>query len=223
MAIIRDCVLDVASQLGGAAPGVVTVYDKSRYHNDVTLNNVTWAQLSTGLWVLDFNGTNGFSTLAASPSLAIVGDMTIELWIRADATQADASGSIFRGQNPYILWHQNTGQLKYQFRDEVAGTWRAWTTTAAIPDLTWIHLVVTRAVAVNSQMNIYINGVPFENQLLLGYPGATTVAYRIGGYAVATERFKGEIALHKAYPFLLTPAQIRARYHSEKWLFGVPV
>jgi len=54
----KGCVLDVARQRGGAMPGVVTLVDHSRYRNDGAMTDVTWTQLPSGLWVLDFNGTS---------------------------------------------------------------------------------------------------------------------------------------------------------------------
>ncbi len=221
--IVNECVLDVASQYGGAAPGVVTTYDKSRFHNDGTLTNVTWTQIGGGLWVTVFDGVDDNINCGSDASLdALTGSITLKAWIKPNTLGENNSGRIFDktlGNTGFSLFVGTPGAERGVLLLYIGGVVKY--AQAGITLGVWTHIM---AVHDGSNGIIYLNTIRTlgdatggaitdhsANDLLIGD--------RLGSNAC----FDGGIALPQAWNYAWNPAQIRANFHSEKWLFGVPL
>ena len=200
----------------------VTIRDRSGTGNHGTIAGATWVILSSGLLGLSFDGSNDWASMVGN-SLAIVGDLTLEAWVKGDTTQTDTLGSIVRAQNPYLAYLRNDGKLAFQQRDEVASAWRAATSTNAVTNLVFNHIVFTRVVTTNSEVLMYVNGAlfPANATTLTGMPGATTTYYKFGGYNATTERLKGVIAMLCICTRALSSIEVANHYNQERHLFGV--
>lgn len=231
MSLTRGLVLDVANQLGGAMPGVVTLKDWSRYKNDGAMTNVTWIQLPTGLWVPVFNGTSSVIGCGNDESVRITQTISLELWIRTSDTTGTLTYILGKCQNAnrrsYLLYMTPTdGFGSFYISSDGAGANRAYRVTAtAINDGQWHHLVAVYIPSTNQ--DIYLDGA-LNNGALTGgiqaniYDNATdplTLGWATWGGT--PNYWDGEIVMAHIYNYALTPAQIRAKYHSSKWLFGV--
>ncbi len=238
--IVKHCALDLFDQRGGPAPGVVTAYDKSRYHHDVSMHNVTWEQGVTDLWLPVYNGTNAYMhrAHATTEALGITGGLndgyTIMGWINwtdtgqsliiAGRYEVSVGGwELYLTENAGVYYltqrHHHAGTLvDGEFRS--ASNSVGWT-----PGIPYFFTVVFQGTGLDCIH--YRNAVSLA---ILSSTGgirdfeATTQQLVIGiRYDLAANWYEGTMARLRFYPYIMTPAQIRARYHAEKWSVGVPV
>ncbi len=216
MSLTRGLVLDVANQVGGAMPSIVTLHDWSRYQNDGAMANVTWVQLPTGLWVMDFNGATSLVNCGNDGSLMPVTGLTILVWtyLRTltnwDELLAKSSNAILNGYGITNI--------------SAAAGWRCWVNhrvnniVFVVPTLNvWQQIALTyNKVVVEAYRNAVSQGTDNYTADIVTNTSNLVVGASLGGGP-----FDGNIALLRIYNYALTPAQIRARYHSQKWLFGV--
>jgi len=225
MSLTRGLVLDVANQLGGAMPGLVTLHDWSREKNDGTMANVTWNQEPTSLWTPVFNGTNSKVTTA---NFWRFGSGSIETWCIPDFNHDDV-GAI----NPLFGYRTASGKyIDVYFDGTNNWLYSRWRGTTSYPTVTPtvvfhagdpLHVVVTALLG--AFMIVYVNGeeVARDNHAPNGVTAMDTLAnyYMGAGNGGGPPWFDGRQPLNRAFNYVLTPAQIRSRYHSTKWLFGV--
>ena len=219
--IIQDCVLDIASQYGGAAPGLVTTSDKSRYHNNGMLHNVTWAQLGDGLWVMEFNGTTSYMETA---SVVLIEELWHEGTYLAWIYPLDVANNGIIGGNAFtsnvrIL----AGVLNY--RTSSAGGHNISGTVAVVANA-WQFVVVTfqdNTIAGANNIKLYIDGVGETVSLNQAIPAVNRTLLVGAQDDAPVTVFEGYIGYAKAYNYVWTPAQIRARSHATKWMFGSPL
>ncbi len=221
--IINENVLDVASQYGGAAPGLVTTYDKSRYHNDGTLSIVTWTQLGNGLWVMDFDGNSSYVDCGNDISLYLGYTLTVLVWCYTPLgwTPSSYDGLVVRasGGAPFD---------GYWLGVDADSKWKAWVgdisdEVISIPSFVtdaW-HLVALNADGTNFWVEVDM--VEVIGPTAHGVVSTEISTLRIGRSIAATEVWGGYISKTKIFNYALTPAQKRAYYHKTKWLFGVPL
>ena len=76
-------------------PGIVTLYDRSRFQNNGAMTDVTWVRLPSGLWVMGFNGTTSIVNCGVGASLANLTPMTLIEWINPTTTGEGNSGRLF--------------------------------------------------------------------------------------------------------------------------------
>ncbi len=213
MSLTRGLFLDAANQVGGAMPGVATLHDWSREKNDGAMTGVTWAQTAAGLWVMEFDGGD-FATIPESPSLQAIGltYMTFSFWLFPQLLDATNRPLFANGGQQYQVNIQANTALIY-LRIGGVGDGTPDTTTLVVD--TWYKVDIVWEIGV--RINYYINGTLSSSPAWAGNPTAIT----------------GNLTFHlpprpttmngrwKFRNYGLSPAQIRATYHSEKWLFGV--
>jgi len=218
--LIQDCVLDVASQYGGAAPGLVTTYDKSRYHNDGTLTNVTPVQLPSGLWVNSFAGT-GSINCGNDVSLDLTKALTFMFWAKFDSL-GNVEMMVTRDDNVnrnFTCDKEPADKLRLIIR--VGGLPTSSTHHTAMATNTWYHCAATyNKVTLETYLNAVAGTAPVAQA---NDVDNTNVALVIGRRSDGLFPVTGDIALLRIFNYALSPAQIRAHYHSTKWLFGVPL
>ncbi|MAH44705.1 hypothetical protein CMI37_02700 [Candidatus Pacearchaeota archaeon] len=234
MSIIKDSVLDIASQVGGSSPGAGTITDKTRFDNNLTITGMTWTQLPTGLWVMEFDGTNDYA-IKLNPSFAKDLRGTISLWLKPANGTSDilcyskaSTGNVdeFRFQRAggsgveYFRLHAQVNYATIYTLDTGAGT---------AVDGTWYNFVITSN---GSATLFYLAGASTPITVTAGVANGTwfgdfvTDANQLTIGALARSNsyisdFEGQIALVRLFSYAITPAQVRAHYHSQKWLFGV--
>ncbi len=74
------CVLDLPGLPGAGNK----IYDRSPYGNHGTITGAVWKRLPSGLWVLNFDGSDDRVDCGDDPSLSPgLGDWSISVWIKA--------------------------------------------------------------------------------------------------------------------------------------------
>ena len=218
MSLTRGLILDVANQVGGAAPNATVLHDWSRYGNNgafLGAGEPNWLLLSSGLWVLDFDGINDSIVV---PDVISTHAFTYMCFFNANTWGGSNGGRFFQssGANTYAGYLDNINS-----RLGFTSDWVSWSASAfgSIALTTTTHFASTRTEA--GIVNFYINGVlngPADQNSGTPTVAASTI---LGNDAGATVTFDGWHGLIKIFNYTLTPAQIRARYHSTRWLFGV--
>ena len=119
----------------------------------------------------------------------------------------------------------------YLYNDQVFAWWydgADWRRGyATLPNTNWT-LVTAVITASTDSILIYFNGVSQAVTMsgVGGAPIATSATnMHFGGSpgAGGARCWDGQLSQGRAFNYIRTPAQIRARYHSTKWMFGVPV
>lgn len=240
--MIRDCALDVFTQRGGASPGLVTTYDKSRWGHDLTLHNNTWVQEYDGsLWLPQFNGTTAYMDRAHADTeaLGITGGLlegyTIMGWINwTDTTNSEIIIGRYEvdvGGWELYLYHDGLGVYSLNQRHHHAGTVidghprTASYSNDWIEGMTWHFAVVFNGNGTDATH--YRNGVAVavvsSTGGMLDFESTTQDLVVGVRYSLGANWYWGWMGLVRFYPYIMSPAQVRARYHAEKSLFGVPV
>lgn len=235
MSLTRGLALEIANQLGGAMPGVVTTRDWSRFHNDGAITTMTWTQLPTGLWVMVFDGADSRVNCGTDLSIANIFDQggTVMAWINPAGVGEGNEGRVFE---KWAGWMLNVITLvgvavRLRLRQDFTTTSGIWVTSIQdIPLNSYTFVAVTyNCDAVGNDPTFYINDL--VRTVGVGLTESSTpvgtrrddsaITLNIGNNAAASRTFDGTIVLPRLYNYILTPAQIRAIYHSDKWLFGV--
>jgi len=227
LSIIRDCVLDVASQYGGAPPGLVTTYDKSRYHNDGTLANITWAQIGDGLWMKRYNAVSSAVDLGSpSATIGLRRAGTIIAWVKANSSSGtrqicsdyrnvptlDGLQFRFSDTNTVAFFARNADVLQFNV------------STTDTVDTTRYHMIVGRYDTSNVYIDIDGSNSITDTVDATSGIGVSHLNLFIGKYPLGnTSWWDGDIGFFRIFNYALTIAQVRAYYHKTKWLFGVPV
>ena len=216
MTLAREIVVDIANQVGGASPSTSTIKDWSRYKNNGTLTGITWSQEPTGLWVPVFDGSTSVIDCGGHSSTKCLYGLTIELWINpTNIAEWDRFADNESAGAGYVLAFAASNALRFRCnRGAVMDT--NSTLTAGV----WAHIVATWD---GTTKKIFVNGV--QDAVTAAFAGpivASSVNVFWGRYSEgATTYFDGKQSKQRILNYALTSAQIRARYHSTKWLFGV--
>ena len=214
----RGVVLDVARQRGGAEPSTVTLSDHSRFGNNGAMTNVTWVQLPSGLWVMDFDGTSRVDC-GNDKSLNITTAITIEAWVKGKTAQ-DGTQRVIVDKSElwgFLYDHAVPGMRGFYFIDS-AGGWHL--SGIVISEDVWHHVV---GVYDNPYIQDYLDGERKVNNNIGGFTIKTGVNhFGIGAdVTFGIYRFDGLISGVRIYSYALTPAAIRSRFTATRRLFGV--
>lgn len=230
--IINECVLDIASQLGGAEPGLVTTYDKSRFHNDGTLTNITWTQLGDGLWYPVYNGATSLVAVATAPSLNVLEleSLTIMAWVYLNNTTArhgivsKIGGGTPANPGYHFTIAPASGFPYLEIADGAQSRYSVFDVAVAVSTWTYLVVVLDARTAIQGYMNgDAVAMTPGGDALNTVDSLENAVQMQIGREQAGGNRFAGGMPKLRMFNYTFSPAQIRARYHAEKWLFGVPV
>lgn len=216
------CVLDLLGLPGGGNK----IYDRSPYGNQGTITGAVWKRLPSGLWYLDFDGTDDYVNCGDVCNVG-TGDFSLEVWVKPDSTaSADilSKGQAHAGAGyvmpSYLLWIYGT-KFRMKVRDadgEVECLANATLTAGA-----WCQLfgVADR----DATLKFYINAVLQTDQPNISTIGSldSTENLRIGNYSSTNYLpFGGLIALARVYRGIaLSALEIQNHFQQEKHLFGV--
>lgn len=205
-----------------SALNALSLVDRSRWGNNGTFSNVTWVQLPTGVWVMNFNGADSYVEIADSPTMRMAGGGTIEVWAylrtageggysriidkSSDATGADGYKLQFNTNN-VIYFKTSTGADLLSSNN-------------ALPFNVFKHIIIT----LGSSRKIYVNATDVtasggsETSLPPNVAGATRVGNRAGATDFTLDGYIGGLKLHSK---ALTQAEITRRFTAQRSLYGV--
>ena len=204
-----------------------TIQDESIYNNHGTIYGATWTRLSSGLWVLSFDGVDDYIDCGTNNILNPgTGDFTVEFWAKANHPITDWAtiirksngdySSLTEGWNldvrhdnfvafahiafaNYVVW---AGQQAY-FRDNI---WHQW---ALVGNRTAGTLALLRDVTTIGTHNPpnFSNNITSTQSLQIGQGGSNY--------------YQDNIGLVRIYNRVLTATEILTHYNQERQLFGV--
>lgn len=192
-----------------------TAYDRSGAGNTGTLTSgptVTPGKIGQAL---SFDGTDDYVAIAHSNSLALVGDMTIAVWMKV----TDFSG--YRGilgktassvPAPYDFYLQISNGLPYLYRGN-GTTYAAVAGTVAPATGIWQHVVVTMS---GTTVTHYLNGATNGSGTLSTTTTDTSQAVRIGSRNDGGTMMKGGLDEVRIYNRAFTESEIVALYNAGK-------
>ena len=205
------CVLHLPGLPGGGSK----IYDRSPYGSVGTITGASWTRLPSGLWVLDFDGTDDYVNCGSDPSLDLA-NLTIIAWIKTTSTGTTQTifsntsaptypGFIFSGGYPAA------GRL--QFYTQSSG-WTANTET--VNDGSWHQVVVTSD---GTTIFFIDGGSVYSVAQAVANTNSGNPKY-MGQYG-GSNYWSGNIALLRVYNRALSALEIRNHFNRERHLFGV--
>ena len=218
-------------------PGLTTLYDRSRYGNDGTMTNVTWAQLPSGLWVMVFNGASSLvdraNATTLSMGLRLNQGYTIEGWINWEIAAEISQIVIGRYELDVSGWELYLSKV------------------AAVVSVTQRHHHAGTIVDTHPRSATFSNGwtenTPWHMAVVFQGNGTDCIHYRnavpvavtssTGGirafeetsrdlvlgarYTKDANWYQGEMSKLRMLDYILTPGQIYVIFNAERSLFGV--
>jgi len=192
------------------------IHDVSKYHNNGTINLPTWTQLGSGLWVLDFDGSDDYVDMETVIEPTV---RTLELWFNADNgnTGVLEASSNFNGapnEKGRGLRFSGVGTLEIAAASGIGG--REYC-NAVVTYSVWHH-----AVFIHDATDIYlfIDGVQVATAGCVGYTPNTT-NFKFGTLPAGQSPFGGYMALERIYEVAIDSTDPMAHYQKEKSLFGL--
>jgi glucose/arabinose dehydrogenase len=203
----------------GGRPGLVAAYnfdagtgttaaDLSGNGNNASLSGATWTAAGKNAGAISFDGTNDSLSIADAPTLDLTTGMTLSAWVRP------TGGSTYRT----VLFKERPSGLAYALYAQTGGTGpsgHAWIgggeprarSTSQIGAGAWMHLAATYD---GSNVRLYIGGNLAATAPATGAIGTSTGPLKIGGNAVVSEWFGGQIDDVRVYDRALSLAEIQA-------------
>lgn len=159
--------------------------------------------------VLRFDGASQYVTVKNNASLQIVGDQTLEMWIRPAVLDARRNPfyKSFGGEAAVTI--EPSGQASYYYGQAGADAdpYQGFSTTSSLVAGEWSHLAIARDLQAKT-LTWYVDGV-LDAQVAASFASAKASAadLLIGkGYAGS---FKGDIASVRLYDRALTQDEVR--------------
>ena len=205
------CVLDLVGLPGGGNK----IYDRSPYGNHGLITGAVWKRLPSGLWYLEFDGSDD----RVSGSLSITGtQMAISIWLNLTEL-AGTRRMIYLGAcevgfsvNDRLFVHTTTSSgtdsnTPHFYLGLTAGTFSLLT-------VTWDTLLSSNNV------KVYLNDVLKSTTTLANAKGGNfnISSWRLGN---VTSSFYGGLVLYKVCNRALSALEIQNSFKQEKHLLGV--
>ena len=187
-----------------------TVADASGKGNLGSINGAT--RTTTGKFGrgVSFDGVNDFVTIADSASLDLARGMTIEAWVNPTSTSGSRT-AVFKenraaGHQSYSLY-ATASSSKPAAEVATGGSYTTLNSSQTIPANTWTHVAASFD---GTTLRIYRNGVQVGSRALSGSLVSTGDPLKIGGNAVWSEWFKGQIDEVRVWNVARTASQVAA-------------
>lgn len=184
-----------------------TVADRSGRGNTGTLSGPAWTAGRFG-GALSFDGVNDRVNVSDSGSLDLTTGMTVEAWVRPTSIASWRTVLLKErtGGLSYALYCSNDGGVPAAWA-YAGGAERDATATLGLPTGTWSHLATTYDGA---NLRLYLNGSQIASRSVIGSIAVSTRPLRIGGNAIWSEWFAGQIDEVRVYNRALSAAEIGA-------------
>jgi hypothetical protein len=223
----------MSTRLAGTEPGLVsywpldegsgtTVTDKSGHNHHGTIHGATWETSglelspaepsetpSTETTILTFDGVDDYVEIPANPTLDVIDNFTIEVWIKPEVLGKRIVDKNIGGKTEGFTFDTYPQNLRF-INKGIAFTSRGTLTTG-----TWQHVAVTFKHEANGA-KLYINGEE-ENTATPSRVGTVTkLPVRLGSQADALGNlFKGEMAEVRIWNRVRTPEEIQASMNQQ--------
>lgn len=182
--------------------------------HDGTISGAAWAAVAgRNSLCLQFDGTDDAVDCGAASTLQPTAGLSVAAWVRRNGTIGSFKGLFSSRKNSagdggYLLTGHNVSpnRLRWYIDSTGSGGWSLVETDAAIPDLTWVHVVGTWDGA---NMRLYIDGaqqstVTARNNI--AYAASPTTNHKIGDYLAGF--WNGWIDDVRIYDRALTVAEV---------------
>jgi hypothetical protein len=202
---------------GGATP--TTFVDKSGSGNHGTFTDITMAQLASGLWTYQFNGSTSYIDVADTLGLDITArPLTIAVWanLAADAGNGyaicrntaaanDVQYGVYFVEHSYLYAYlRGFGRAQTPASSVTLGTWQ-------LAGFTW---------AADGTIQCYLNGAASGNSA--SYTETLTSRTTVSvGRRVDDRYLKGSLTIPRILPVEWTAADWLKAYNMERKYFGV--
>jgi len=214
-----NCVL----YLTGYPPSGSTIVDHSGQGNNGTITGATWKRLGSGLWCLDFDGTDGDVQCTNHASLQST-SFTVRCWIKPD--DAEKPRLFYKKTGNYGFYVDcqsipNNAPRMAMFNG-TGGTDVVRASTTYVVDQ-WVNVAFTYNADTDAA-NVYINGVIDNDgvyaESFANFAPDTSGNLYIGRMPGSTVT-DGIIALVEYYNQDLTASELLNSFNRERHLFGV--
>lgn len=217
----QSCVLDLASPKYNTNSAYI--YDKSGKNNHGTITGATWVRLTSGLWVLDDDGTDDKITLQDTLEALIVTGFTCSAWVKPDNFDTAVSNIFCLGFNQdakkgFRITIGNSASPLIQIGDGTTLT-SLWF-DHAITNTTYYMITCTWD---GTTLKNYINGVQettttaFAGPIVWDLNRHTYLGFDPG----VALYFDGRKSLHKILNRAWTATEGLYKYNYERVLLGV--
>ena len=208
------------------------IRDRSPYGNDGTIMGATWTRLPSGLWVLDFDGTDDWVSVNDVDSLTFLSGAvdipcTVKAWVKmTDATSFPIfQKGAWASTEEYEFTCDGNDRINWVLVDHSAADayiGKLYGTALTSYENTWIQLIGTYSGnASTAGIKIYLNGVRVDNADITSgtYIATENLAggLKIGRYEATYKA--GSIALPAMFNKEWTASQVVNSYNQEKDLF----
>ncbi len=184
-----------------------TLYDVSGHGNDGTLEGPVWTGTGKYGGALSFDGINDVVTVNDADSLDFTTGFSMEAWV--NPTSAGNWSDVLFKQGPagmnYSLY-ANNGTNKPVAQVYLSNAEQNAPGTGAVPLNTWTHLASTYD---GTTLRLYVNGVQVGTKAISGSLLNTPNPLTIGGNAVWSEFFSGQIDEVRLYNRALSATEIQ--------------
>jgi len=192
-------------------------YDQSRYGNDGTLYDTSWATGKYG-HALEFDNTSSYVDCGSDDSLDIEENFTIMCWVKWDGVESGEHDVLFSTTNAWDTGMNvrisSTGS--YVFRHNDDGT--TWVAGAydELPIGEWTHLAWSYTH--DGNFLIYKNGRENSASLSSGASADAFTDFEIGRLHGSGKYFDGKIDEFKFYDRAMDRDELR-----QHWLYGTGI
>jgi hypothetical protein len=198
-------------------PHATILHDASRWGYNGTFyadGKPDWVQLPTGLWVMDFNGTDSYVNLGTSADQNLF-SFTLMAWVCPDVV-----ASWRRIINDQSGWFEIRIANNSAFQIEIwnGSSWGALGGGPVFSVNSWAFCVATYDFSTTTA-NLYYNTSLTATSSTLSASRRNGTLYIGGGQA--SEYFDGKIALPKIYRYVMSQPKFEEIYEKERGWFGV--
>lgn len=211
--IESDCVLHLPGLPGRGS----SIWDRSKEGNHGTITGATWRRLPSGLWYLDFDGSDDVD-LGNPTALQITGALTILTWKKS--LNWGSKRVLTKMDYPNTKWQYDLQERYSVITSNGSTACERYRLTDTSGDV-WHQIGLVYVPSTN--LDLYTDGA-LDNDTLAGtIPAALqdTDATVYIGRRTDGDYFIGGLALIRIYNVALTATQILVIYNQERHLFGV--
>ena len=180
--------------------------------SDVALTNGPTFNAANGGY-FEFDGTDDYA-YSNSTSFNITGNVTINSWIRHDASGSSVGNYIANSANSGYRMRRNTASTNGPLWIYASGN---FVSGGNIENNIWYMVT---GVFSSTGLRAYINGVLVGSNTT-AYSSSFGGSFFIGAYAVGSEIFGGDIASAQVYSSALTASEILQNFNAQKSRFGL--